>query len=180
MKPTKQSKLYFDNKCNCLVDYELLEKAMLWFSEGNIKQRRTIYLHGKYPAVSVFDKKIHVHRLLAMYREKSCILFSIHAHHIDGNKLNACLENIQLVIASSHISYHNKGRKLSEDHKLKISAANKGRKGIVMKKKYNINLSDLKNMLNLKMSINSIAKHYGCDWSVIKNRINQNPELLNN
>ena len=49
---------------------------------------------------------------------------------------------------------------------------------IQVQNKYNIPPDELKCFLDDGMSINSIAKHYGCDWSVIKQRIHENPELL--
>ena len=35
-----------------------------------------------------------------------------------------------------------------------------------------------KEFLGKGWSINKIAKYYGCDWSTVKNRIYDNPELL--
>jgi hypothetical protein len=46
-----------------------------------------------------------------------------------------------------------------------------------MKRKYNIPLSDINDMLKKGFSIRKIASHYGCGWSVIKARIYENPEL---
>jgi len=57
--PKKQERLIFDNSCNCLFDKGVLEKAMLWWSEERIlKKNRKIYMHGNYPAVSIFNEKL--------------------------------------------------------------------------------------------------------------------------
>lgn len=185
MRPKIQQPLNFNNKCNCIVDYELLEKAMLWYSGGTLKSDKVIYMHGSYPAVSIYHEKIHVHRLLAIYKNKSAIAKEIHAHHKDGDKLNASIDNIELVHGALHLSQHNKGRVLSKEHKAKIAEAGKKRVGIKLKRKYIIPDEDLSNFLKEGWSIRKIAIHYGCDWSVVKQRINemgnsiyQNPELL--
>ncbi len=47
-----------------------------------------------------------------------------------------------------------------------------------MKKRHDIPISELKEFLLNGKSINWIAKHYNVDWSTIKNRIYENPELL--
>ena len=39
-------------------------------------------------------------------------------------------------------------------------------------------LEELKTFLVEGKSINWIASHYGCDWSTIRNRIYENPELV--
>ena len=54
----------------------------------------------------------------------------------------------------------------------------KNRKGLKMKKRISIPLEELKTFLVEGKSINWIALHYGCDWSTIRNRIYENPELL--
>ena len=181
MQPKIQRKIDFINECDCLVDVELLESAILWFSHGNLKSPRKIYMHAKYPCVSVFDKKIHVHRLIGMYLWRETIANGMVVHHEDHNKLNSRVDNLSVMSNTIHASHHNKGKVLSDDHKKKIAKAGKKRKGMKIKRKYNIPQSDLLCYLSEGVSILKIAKIYGCDWSVVKSRINeihQNPELL--
>lgn len=102
-----QKKIEFDNECKCLVDYSELEKAILWYQKKPSLSKKKIYLHGHYPAVSIHNEKIHVHRLLMQYWLRTRIPFEYSVHHL-----------------------------------------------------------------------NWIASHYGCDWSTIRNRIYENPELL--
>lgn len=45
-----------------------------------------------------------------------------------------------------------------------------------MKKR--VRMDDLKKLLDSGYSINRISKIYGCDWSTVKNRIHENPELM--
>ena len=79
-------------------------------------------------------KKIHIHRLLMMYKLQSDINENLYVHHKDGNKLNAQLYNLELIDSKKHQSIHNKNKKLSAKHRRKISEANKKRKGIKIKK----------------------------------------------
>jgi hypothetical protein len=178
MRPKTQARLKFDNTCNCVVDYELLERAMLWYSDGVLKSDRVIFIHAKYPAVNIYYEKILIHRLIAMYIYKAKVCSSIHAHHKDGDKLNCSKHNIELINASAHMSHHNKGKRLSLEHRMKISEAGKKRKGMKIKRKHNLPVDELKEMLEDGWSINKISRHYGCDWSTVKLRINENPELL--
>lgn len=45
-----------------------------------------------------------------------------------------------------------------------------------MKKR--VDMDNLSDLLAKGYSINKISKIYGCDWSTVKNRINENPDLL--
>lgn len=165
----------FENKCLCVVDYDLLRKAMLWLSDKPQLEKKTIYLHGKYPAVSVLGEKIHVHRLLARY-VVGVLKRSDVVHHKDSDKLNAALDNLEVISAQTHGHIHNAGKVLSEEHKQKIAIANRKRKGIKLKK--TVKMPGLAKLVKLGWSINKISKKYHCDWSTVKNRIHENPELL--
>lgn len=180
MNPINQKKIEFDNSCNCIVDLGELEKAMLHFkTTPTIKSKRRIYMHGFYPAVTLNGKKIHVHRLLKMYWSKRKLKTSEHVDHINGNKLDARANNLRILSDKQHISMHNIGKKLSCLTRSKISEANRKRKGIKLKKRVDVCLVTLKKMLLKGCSINSIAKRFSCDWTTIRSRINENPELLN-
>jgi len=178
MTVKKQRPIKLINKCNCKYDEDILIKAMLWFADRPQCSIKYVFISGVYPAVSIHGVKIHVHRLIATYLNKEIITSSIHAHHKDGDKLNALVSNIELVDASKHMSIHNSGKKLSEEHKRKISEANRRRKGIKLKRKYNIPFKDLKRFLKKGKSISFIARKYGCSRMVIQQRIFENKHLL--
>lgn len=57
--------------------------------------------------------------------------------------------------------------------------SNSKRKGMKIKKRHNIPTYQLKDLLSFGFSINYIAKLYKCDWSTVRSRIYENPELLN-
>ena len=99
-------------------------------------------------------------------------------HHKDGNKLNTLMNNLTLISVSNHQKLHNKDKTLSLGHCLKISESNRKRRGTKQKKRVFICADELRDMLTIGYSINMIAKHFKCDWSTIKSRIYENPELL--
>lgn len=179
MKPKKQNKITFINDCNCLVDYTLLEKAIIWYQPANTNQIKHIYMHGNYPAVSIYKEKIHIHRLLKCYLEQRKLSSNEYVHHIDGDKLNSNVSNLQIIQGYKHQSLHNKDKVLTTEHRQKISKANHNRLGIKMKKR--VKMPDLGKFLQMNWSINKIAKFYKCDWSTVKARVDEiyeNPELL--
>lgn len=173
-----QKSIKFINDCNCIVDFKDLEKAIIWYQSKPSCSSKKIYLHGRYPAVSIHNEKIHVHRLLMQYWLQTKIPFEFSVHHINEDKLDSRKENLSVVLNRVHNSKHNKGKVLSDDHRSKIANANKNRKGMKMKKKINIPKEELSKFIKEGKSINWIATHYKCDWSTIKNRIYENPDLL--
>lgn len=174
----KQKPIKFNNEVNCLVDYNELEKAIIWYQEKPTASNKKIYMFGNYPAVSIHNEKIHVHRLLMTYWLKTKIPSEYSVHHINHNKLDSRKENLSLVLNSAHNSAHMKGIELSINHRKKISEANKKRKGIKIKKRHNIPAQELNDLLKYGFSILAISELYGVDWSTIKSRIYENPELL--
>lgn len=110
-----QKKIEFINDCNCLVNYKLLEKAIKWYSNRPVARIKHIYLYGKYPAVSIYDKKLHIHRLLIMYFIREDLESNIYIHHIDGNPLNNLEINLEIMEASKHQSLINRGRKQNQE-----------------------------------------------------------------
>lgn len=182
MKPFVQNKIEFNNTCNCIVDYKILEDAIIWYSKFPVFKNRKIYLHGCYPCVSIYNKKIHVHRLLISYVNNRILTTNEYCHHIDNNKLNANIDNLIIVNDKIHQSLHNAGKTLSLAHRAKISKNNTKRKGIRHKNTRQdilpINVYELK----IKgLSFNRISKMLNLDWSCTvqryKDYIYENPEL---
>ena len=177
----KQKPIEFNSPHEVLFDRDDLKKAILWYSDKPVCRLKHVYLHGKYYAVSIYENKIHIHRLLMMYWEKRDLQRNEHVHHINGNKFNNLRKNLKIVDESEHISLHNKGRKFSDEHRMRISLSNKRRKGVKLSRKYNFNKSDLIDIYRGRISVNKIAEKYGCDWSTVdrhyKEFIFDNPEL---
>lgn len=179
----KQKKIEFINDCHCIVDYEELENAILWYEDKPTSRLKHIYLHGNYPAVTIYNKKIHIHRLLMMYWNNIKILSrKIYVHHKDENKLNASRDNLIFMEDSIHQSKHNKGKINSEVQRQATIKSNHKRKGV--KKgiiKRDITYKKIWELYQKGYSINKISKELKYDWQQIKTRINEiydNPELL--
>lgn len=128
-----QKPIDFINDCKWIGDYKELEKAIKWFSSKPVAGCKHIYIHGRYPAISIYDQKIHVHRLLGMYRMKRELEVDEYVHHKNGNRLDCEGDNLEIMWASEHQSMTNKGRKHTQEHNQKIGEANKKRKGMKYK-----------------------------------------------
>ncbi len=178
MTVNTQRPIVIQNACEALYDDKSLISAILWFSDKPVVRIKKIYMYGRYPAVSIGKAKIHIHRLIKMHEEKRTLHRNEHVHHINHNRCDARPENLQIIDAGDHLSKHHSGKVLSAEHKEKISLANKRRKGVIMKRKYNMPYSEIFQMLKKGMSIRAISIHYGCDRSVIKKRITEHPHLL--
>lgn len=182
MRPKKQERLIFRNKAWCIFDEALLEDAVLWIAEGNIKRTKTIFMQVKYPCINIEHKRIHVHRLIMCYISKRILDYKEYVHHIDWNKLNSSLDNLEIMDSSIHQSLHNKDKKLTVEHRRKIAEANRRRKWIKLKKhREDIWITEVYKLLNSWYSINKISKTLWAGWSTIKSRVNEiheNKDLL--
>lgn len=174
-----QKPIKFINTCDCIVHYEELEQAILWYQDKPTARLKKIYLYGRYPAVSIHDKKVHIHRLLMMYwLDNKNLPKNIHVHHENAHILDCTKSNLKCYFEPEHLSFHNAGKTITSEHRLKISIAGRRRKGMRIKKRLNIPIEKIKQFLEQGKSINYIAKHFNCDWTTIKSRIHQNPELI--
>lgn len=116
-----QKKIEFNNTCNCIVDYNELENAILWYIEKPVQSIKKIYIHGNYPAITINREKIHIHRLLMEYWLKTDIPRNFYVHHINENKLDARKENLALIFMTTHQSKHNKGKVISQKQRKELN-----------------------------------------------------------
>lgn len=130
MRPKTQKPLTLINKCNAIFDSGALIRAIYWYSKYPVCKEKYICIHGRYPAISIYDEKIHIHRILMMWNIGRRLMTDEYVHHIDGNRLNNLLSNLTIMTPSEHQSKSNKGRKFSQEHRKKIGEANRNRKGI--------------------------------------------------
>lgn len=177
-----QQKIDIVNDCFAIVDYKELEKAILWYSDRPVVSKKHIFMYGNYPAVSIGKDKIHIHRLMMMYWLDCRIPREFSVHHINENKLDSRKENLAVILNSSHISKHGKGKAVSDKVRNRMVTYNHARKGTRQPfHRADISYSDVKKMLDKGYSLNKIAKTLGCDWSTVKARVEDlknNPELL--
>ena len=178
----KQKRIKFINDCNCLVDYTELEKAIIWYQDKTISRLKHIYMHGKYPAVTINKEKIHIHRLLMSYWLNTKLPRNFYVHHINENKLDARKENLSVIFGTTHQSRHNIEKKINDSQKEKIIISNHKRKGLkkgIIKKE--ITYKKIWELYLKGYSINKISKELKYDWGQVKLRLKEiydNPELL--
>ena len=123
---TRQKPIAFNSPIEVLYDVASLKNAILWYANGRpVAGLKHVFLYGKYYAVSIYDQKIHIHRLLMMYWLRRELQTNEYVHHINGNKFNNMRENLEVMPASLHQSLTNKGRKQSPAHVAKRTAAMK-------------------------------------------------------
>jgi hypothetical protein len=177
----KQKKIRFKNECNCLCDYDELEKAILWYQNKPTAANKKIYMHAKYPTVTIHYQKVQVHRLLMMYWKKDS-LDNEYVHHKDHNKLNAKRENLKVMDISTHQSIHNINKTISDEQIEIIKESNRKRKGKKYKKhREDVTYAKVFKLYKNGLSINKISKILKTDWTTIRSRlkdIHEKPELL--
>lgn len=178
-----QKNIIIKNDCDAIFEEKELIEAILWYSDKPVTRIKTVYMHGEYPAVSIYEKKIHIHRLLMMYWLQSEIPTGYLVHHNNRNKLDARKENLSIVSVSYHQSYHNKGKSISEQQKEQIRKSNRTRKG--KRRDYYKKDVSPEYVYQLKesgLSFNQISKILKLDWGCVVKRykdfIHNNPELL--
>lgn len=178
-----QRPIVFHNLCDCIVDYQILEKAILSYAQKPVQRNKKIFLHGKYPGVSIGQEKLHVHRLIGMYIYNELDQEKYIYHHKNGNRLDARVENIVPMQQTDHAILHNKGKGLSLATRLAIIERNKRRKGIrTTPKRPDVTKEMVYQMHSSGMSFNAISKAVSLDWDCVKQRyvdfLHDSPELL--
>jgi hypothetical protein len=121
----EQKPIQFINKCGAIYNEEYLKKATLWYSKKPVTRLKTVFLYGKYPAISVYGKKLHIHRLIAAFAYLPKYVGKRYVHHLNENKLDARLSNLKLLKPSIHQSHHNKGKQVSLETRKRLTEANK-------------------------------------------------------
>ena len=103
----------FKNECDCIVDYELLYKAIDKKCRSKncyCHNEYRIFLHNSYPSVCINREKYYVHILVGemIYGNirKGYVI-----HHKDKNKLNALPQNLELMSSYKHNKLHGEERK---------------------------------------------------------------------
>lgn len=111
----RQKKIEFNSPHEVIFDKKELKKAILWYTTKPVARLKHVYLWGKYYAVSIYDEKIHIHRLLMMYWLQTDLQSNEYVHHINSNRFDNRRENLEVMLASIHQSKINKGRKQSPE-----------------------------------------------------------------
>lgn len=171
------------NTCGAIYDPCLLREAIIWYAASTpIYRNKKVFKYGNYAAVSIGKEKIHIHRLIGLYLNKSrkC---DRHFHHINGNKMDNRAENVECIDPRTHLSRHNKGRKPSPNAIIKTIEFNHKRKGVrKIPYRSDVTPKQVYEMVTSGLSFNQISTHLRLSWSSVKQRyedfIHDNPDLL--
>lgn len=128
----EQKTIELVNACGATYHESEVVAALAWLAAlyGKPVQRlKRVFLYGKYPAISIYGDKIHLHRAIGMslWRDTDFEFDVKYVHHKNHNKMDARSENLELIGVSDHQSHHTKGRIFTEEHKRKISEGNRSR-----------------------------------------------------
>lgn len=104
-----------------------------------------------------------LHQIIWMVGNDAVIPEGYEIHHIDGDKLNNSIHNLQLLSKKEHLSLHNKKKNVSEDTKKKISNTKKGNTFISEQQKKQIS-----NTLKITSTLKKKVGQYTLDGELIK------------
>lgn len=133
VKEQKPIEFYLEKPVKIRVHRPTLAKAIIWYTDKPVAQKKKVFRYGNYFAIAVHGEKLHIHRLLMMYRLRRRLATNEYVHHRNERKWDNSAKNLQLLPASVHQSITNKGRKFTEEHRQRIADANRRRKGIKYK-----------------------------------------------
>jgi len=159
----------FINECNCVYEHNVLEKAILFECKNRgIDPRDTykIYNYRGYAGISIKHDKVSVHRLLGEYMVNMKLDKNIHVHHIDGNKMNNTISNLQVIRSNLHTKEHNLIQYVSKD-KLKENA----RLGAEKIKRNDVTKDAIFYLRNKGMTIKEIAEKLNCGYNTVCRRL---------
>lgn len=168
----EQRPIKFINDCGALVDYAELSNAILWYQDEPTASTKHIYLHGKYPAVSIRSEKVHIHRLLMMYWLGTKIPHGYSVHHLNENKFDARKENLSVLPTVYHNGMHNSGKIPSKAARNALRRYNHSKKGTRQPfHRPDVSYAMVVDLQKRGLSVNKIAETLGCDWMTVKARI---------
>ncbi len=159
----------FENTCNCIVDYKILEQAILEeCSRRHIKPKSEykIYPFRGYAGISLKHDKVSVHRIVGKYMIGMDFDRNIVVHHIDGNKFNNSISNLQIMKNSFHTKEHYPVQFVSISHlsNARKKAAEKIRRNDVTKE-------EVLKLYQQGLTYNEIASELHCGRTTVSRRI---------
>lgn len=159
----------FKNECDCIVDYGILENAII--EECNRrkiipKESYKIYMYRGYAGISLKHDKVSVHRIIGKYMVGFDFETEIHVHHIDGNKLNNDISNLQALKSGLHTKEHYLVQYVPEEHKKEFG--NRMR-DIVTRK--DVSEEAVKNLRKSGLTIPQIAEQLNCGYNTVCRRL---------
>lgn len=166
------SKNHFKNECDCIVDYEMLYKAI-----DNKCKSENCYLHNEYrivlrngyPAVCINRQRYYVHILIGdiIYGKirKGYVI-----HHKNKNKLNAMPDNLELMTNLKHLQIHGNERKGIDlrSEKGKANSLNAAKEATTRK---DVTVEKVSQLRNKGLTIPEIAKELNCGINTVNRRL---------
>lgn len=165
-------KNHFINECECIVDYDLLYKAVDKKCKSlncYFHDKYRIFLHNEYPVVCINREKYYVHILIgALIYGKIRKGYVI--HHKDKNKLNASANNLELLTNLKHSEMHGKERKGKDYRSVegKTKALNAAREKITRNDVTEEKITELRKQ---GLTISEVAKALNCCRNTINRRL---------
>lgn len=165
-------KNHFKNECDCIVDYEMLYKAI-----DNKCKSENCYLHNEYrivlrngyPAICINRKWFYVHILIGeiIYGKirKGYII-----HHKDKNKLNALPNNLEIMTNKKHLKNHGKERKGIDFRSAegKLNSINSARE---VRTRKDVTIEKVTELRNKGLTIPEIARELNCGINTVNRRL---------
>jgi len=161
--------MIFENACGCDVNYRILERAIIEECDRrNIKPKETykIYLCGDYARISLKHDKVSVHRLIGKYMVGCDLNENVSVHHIDGNKLNNNISNLQVLRKELHTKEHNIVQYVNKEH-LK-NAGNRLKKHI---ERQDVTTEEILLLKEEGFTIKEIASKLKCGYNTVCRRL---------
>ena len=161
--------MIFENVCSCIVDYNILENAIIEECQRRkIKPKNNykIYMYRGYAGISIKHEKVSVHRIIGKYMVGYDFGPEIIVHHIDGNKLNNSVNNLQVLKNSLHIKQHNLVSFMDKD-KLRENA----KKATEAIKRKDITEEQVKKLRKEGFTIKEIAQMLNCGVNTVNRRL---------
>lgn len=159
----------FVNECGCITDYSVLEKAIIEeCNRRNVtpKSHYKIYMHRGYAGISIKHNKVSVHRILGKYMVGYDLPPNIVVHHIDGNKLNNEISNLQVMKSELHTKEHNIVQYVSADY---MKGYGNRMKSIISRT--DVTREKVTELHKRGFTISGIAKELHCGYNTVCRRL---------
>ena len=159
----------FINSCNCIVDYNILEKAIIAECDRrSIKPKDSykIYDYRGYAGISLKHDKVSIHRIIGKYMVGFNFGRKIYVHHLDGNKMNNSISNLQVIRSDLHIKEHDIHKYIPEDYKHSF-----GKRMKTIISRTDVTKENVTELRKMGLTIPEIAKKLNCGINTINRRL---------
>lgn len=159
----------FVNECKCIVDYSVLEHAIIEECarrgfEPNKKYK--IYDYRGYAGISIKHDKVSVHRIIGKYMVGHDFGSDIHVHHIDGNHFNNSVSNLQVLRKGLHTKEHNIVQYVSKSY---MKEFGNRMKNIISRS--DVTKERVVALKNQGLTVEQIAKELNCGKNTVCRRL---------